>query len=658
MLFRLAFRNVRRQIGNYLIYFITVSLTVALLFSVNNFIYGDVMDEMLLQYERFADLIRNIALCLTAVMAAVVAFVLGYATVFLLRKRKREFGVCLTLGMTRGNVLKIFAGETGFTFLFSLGMGILLGLAAYQVFSAIFINFLNFEYAFAGYSLAGSLLTVGMAVCMFLLSSCASFFYLRFVRISRLLQGESFASKKAGVPVGWIVLVLFSLAGIVGAVVFFYGWLEEGNYHLHLAGVSVAVVCFLLSAGLLPVGLSKTVIWILLRCKKITARGAGVFTLRQLFGRINASSLMMGVLSVLLVFALIGPNIFLTVNTVTEAGLRIDYPYDVSATRKTQSSLPQDFAEDLRIIGEYAQIEASYSYTLYDGETENGRSEIVRASDFSVLCDLLGYAVPAWEGDCIFYTSSDAGADFVYTPGKRQTVIDGRTLSVGGTVEGPAGIIDWSSAFEFFVIADEVAAEMELTSSVYCLAVQLTDGRYDASALSAALDAYRRTDKPQDGAEFPSYRGTKYDLFELERLYEVGRLGMVLFGTLFISAVFVLITMAMLALKILSIVAEDRERYRILRYLGASEGMLAKSLGMQMFFYCFLPFVVPLGICFPLVGALERMISLSGVALSAGALALQVAATAGVVVLLYAVYFLAAYLAAWRDIKKTLRAVG
>ncbi len=657
MLFRLAFRNVRRQIGNYLIYFITVSLTVALLFSVNNFIYGDVMDEMLLQYERFADLIRNIALCLTAIMAAVVAFVLGYATVFLLRKRKREFGVCLTLGMTRGNVLKIFAGETGFTFLLSLGMGILLGLAAYQVLSAIFINFLNFEYAFAGYSLAGSFLTVGMAVCMFLLSSCASFFYLRFVRISRLLQGESFVSKKAGVPVGWIVLVLFSLAGIVGAVVFFYGWLEEGNYHLHLVGVSAAVVCFLFSAGLLPVGLSKTVIWILLRCKKITARGAGVFTLRQLFGRINASSLMMGVLSVLLVFALIGPNIFLTVNTVTEADLRIDYPYDVSAKRKTQSALPQDFAEDLRIIGEYAQIEASYSYTLYYGETGNERSEIVRASDFSVLCDLLGYTMPAWEGDCIFYTSFDAGADFVYTPGKRQTVIDGRTLSVGGTIKGAAGIIDWSSAFEFFVIADEVAEEMELTPFIYCLAVRFKNRRFDANALSAALDAYRRTDGPQECGE-SSYNGTSYTLFELERLYEVGRLGMVLFGTLFISAVFVLITMAMLALKILSIVAEDRERYRILRYLGASEGMLAKSLGMQMFFYCFLPFVVPLGICFPLVGALQRMISLSGVALSAGALALQVAATAGVVVLLYAVYFLAAYLAAWRDIKKTLRAVG
>ena len=41
MLSKLAFRNVCRQIGNYLIYFITVSMTVALLFAVNNIIFGE-----------------------------------------------------------------------------------------------------------------------------------------------------------------------------------------------------------------------------------------------------------------------------------------------------------------------------------------------------------------------------------------------------------------------------------------------------------------------------------------------------------------------------------------------------------------------------------------------------------------------------------------
>ena len=39
MYLNLAIRNVKRQVGNYLIYFMTVSLTVALLFAVNLLVY-------------------------------------------------------------------------------------------------------------------------------------------------------------------------------------------------------------------------------------------------------------------------------------------------------------------------------------------------------------------------------------------------------------------------------------------------------------------------------------------------------------------------------------------------------------------------------------------------------------------------------------------
>ena len=41
MFAKLALRNVRRQIRNYLIYFVTVSLSIALLFAVNNLSYSD-----------------------------------------------------------------------------------------------------------------------------------------------------------------------------------------------------------------------------------------------------------------------------------------------------------------------------------------------------------------------------------------------------------------------------------------------------------------------------------------------------------------------------------------------------------------------------------------------------------------------------------------
>ena len=94
MLFKLAFRNVKRQIGNYLIYFITVSLTVALIFSINNMIFSDVIRLTAESLgSAFETSTRALLFMLSGFLSVVIAFVLGYATSFLLSRRKKEFGL-------------------------------------------------------------------------------------------------------------------------------------------------------------------------------------------------------------------------------------------------------------------------------------------------------------------------------------------------------------------------------------------------------------------------------------------------------------------------------------------------------------------------------------------------------------------------------------
>ena len=96
MLSKLALRNVKRQVGNYLIYFMTVVFTVAMLFSVSNIIFS----ENLMKFATSKE-IRGALICVVVFICTIVAFVLSYATSFMLKLRKREFGTYLTLGMTR-----------------------------------------------------------------------------------------------------------------------------------------------------------------------------------------------------------------------------------------------------------------------------------------------------------------------------------------------------------------------------------------------------------------------------------------------------------------------------------------------------------------------------------------------------------------------------
>ena len=107
MLAKIAFRNVKRQAGNYLIYYLTVSLTIALIFAFSNLVFG----KELWNHPAALPQMRTGLSAISMLIGLVEAFVLGYASSYLLGLRKQEFGMYLTLGMIRRQILLIFFCE-------------------------------------------------------------------------------------------------------------------------------------------------------------------------------------------------------------------------------------------------------------------------------------------------------------------------------------------------------------------------------------------------------------------------------------------------------------------------------------------------------------------------------------------------------------------
>ncbi len=186
MFAKLALRNVKRQIGNYFIYFLTVTVTVALMFAIHNVIYSS-------QLQAYAESMREMKqglIGLSVMIAFIVAFVLGYANTFMMRLRKREFGTYLTLGMTRRNILRIFVMETTVMGIAALVFGILIGLGLYQAMMAIMTRLMNLNLNFAAYSAKALYLTVILVLAMFVFASVTSAVYLKRVSIYDLIHGE------------------------------------------------------------------------------------------------------------------------------------------------------------------------------------------------------------------------------------------------------------------------------------------------------------------------------------------------------------------------------------------------------------------------------------------------------------------------------------
>ena len=143
---------------------------------------------------------------------------------------------------------------------------------------------------------------------------------------------------------------------------------------------------------------------------------------------------------------------------------------------------------------------------------------------------------------------------------------------------------------------------------------------------------------------------------EQERLYQVRSIGLFLLGGLYLAAAFSLLSVAALALKVLSMVTEERGKYRVMWKLGASKRMLKRSLFIQMFLLFFMPFFAPLLLNIPLFGVLKIMFMNGVESFSATATVYQLVGLSGVLLGVFALYFIISYIITWYDLKKHLRA--
>ncbi len=655
MLFKLAFRNVKRQIGDYLVYFITVSLAIALMFAVNNLIFSDIMTNVA---DMVSYLVKPVLLAVSAILAIVIAVVLSYATAFLLRRRKKEFGLYLTMGMTRNNIVAVFAGETAITFLFALGIGLALGALLYQALMLVFVSILSMKYTLTGYSLTAILVTVGMVGGMFLVSSIASLGYLKLAKISSLLQGEK-TSEKTVKPVFvfvWAAVFALAVGGLTWAVVAFRGWYQDDFWN-RVGELIPIIVVAIISIILIPMGFSKAVVTLILYIKPLSTRGTARFTVRQLSGRLNANSVMLGVLSLLLCVAVIAPNIFFINTTTAERNAALWYPFDAVGSREfwgdgtdeevTQAT--QLFENGLQEVDKRVSVANSHIFTLYaktEWDTKWGSFHdefYMKESDFSSLCAMFGYTMPALNGKYLYCDASGQRRDndFVYQnkPLSTAVTIEGRNYASAGRMTCPRVLN------RGITVKDEwrVLPDSAFTQS----ALQSKELKYDSVYITANF-ASNNYDVYELKAEFGQY----VTFQEYERIDSLTGIALFLLGDLFVSAVFLLLTMAMLALKMLATVSEDGERYKTLWRLGASKGMIAKSLFTQMFFFFFTPFLLPLAGCFPLASVLITLAEKSMALITAGEIIAQIAIFAGVILALYAIYFTLSYIVAWRDVKK------
>ena len=134
---KIALGNVRKSIRDFSVYFLTLAIGVALFYAFNSITQQTVVLNLSDDSRAIVQLLAGVITGVSVFLAIVLGFLVVYANRFLIHRRKKEFGIYLTLGMNRFSVAKILLYETIFVGMFSLGMGLLIGIFLSQGMAAV-----------------------------------------------------------------------------------------------------------------------------------------------------------------------------------------------------------------------------------------------------------------------------------------------------------------------------------------------------------------------------------------------------------------------------------------------------------------------------------------------------------------------------------------
>ncbi len=637
MFVKLAFRNVQRQIRNYLIYFITVTLCVALMFAVNNLCYSDRVNAL-------ADVnpdIRTMFNFVTGLACLVTALVLSYATGFMLKLRRKEFGMYLTLGMTRGNIQRIFACETGIISFFALLVGMGAGLVIFQFLVALFASVMEMPVTMSAYSMQGIILTVAVSIGLFLLSTVASMRYLKRVTVSELLNVKV-AQKSEKHSTLWYVLSALALGGLILCLIRTYHNLVASLKGQDGLSVLVWITLDLVLVFLSHATLSRSVTGMFLRSRRLKNKGTNVVVFRNLSEKMTMNSVLIGALATLLVFAMGMSNVALAEKTYSNYSSDRECPYDVMAQFGRNEEVEISKEQGEKIIEEYSAITEQKNYKLYTTE-ETTLSGLIQGYDlmgwmdkfmplsqFNEMLVECGYEPVTLNEEYMLVTFISEIAEIDYS--NQTLIVDDTSYTwIGSEVSYPEFTEEWF----YFVVPDAAIKNMKVSDD--CIAYILENSRVDAVGLGQDLTYILEA---EDGEEEQS----NYRIKEDYRLFASATAGTLIIGTLYVSTVFVCMALAILSIKTLSGLDEEKNRFAILYRLGADITMQKQTVRRQVLAFFLSPFFLPVFATVPFgmfCGKVYEIWDFNGLS---GPRAMEIAVLiTGVIAGIYALYFFITY---------------
>lgn len=677
MLFKISLKNIRKSLKDYTVYFFTLILGVAIFYVFNAIDSQSVMLDVRANVMDIIKLMNDILSGVSVFVSCILGFLIIYASRFLIKRRNKEFGIYLTLGMSKRKISVILFFETLLIGIVSLVAGLVIGTILSQFMSVIVANMFDadmtkFKFIF---SMKACVKTLIYFAIMYVLVMIFNTFSISRCKLIDLLNAGK-KTEKVTMKNPVVCTIVFVIG--VGILSYAYWMVTRGVKSINIInkiGVPIALGC--VATFLIFWSVSGFMIRIFTSIKSVYYKGVNSFVLRQFCSKINTTVFSTTVICIML---------FITISVLSAALSMKD-----SLSKDLDSMCPVDVQ-----LAKYSYDAMSEAYATSQNMNEKDR-EMLEDSKLSIIETLnnSGFDAQKYFKDVVEYNIYNTGLKVKDTLGDVYTddyhfiaeaIMPVMTISDYNSVARLYGNSTYElNDDEYIIVADYKNMVMIRNQALKKGIILSVNGkeykpRYDEckdgfvqigvqnmndgilvvpdnavkpqQVRSMGLSADYRADTKEERYSIETqldnlmknisfkksfiYRNSRIDLAESS----VGLGALVTFIALYLGIIFLISSAAILALRELSDSADNKERYGMLRKLGVDERMIDMALFKQIGIFFAFPLILALihsvfGIKF--INIILATMGMSSMAASIGL-------TLAFVAVIYGGYFLITYL--------------
>ena len=687
MLFKLSIKNMRKTIKDFAIYFLTLVLGVAIFYMFNSLDSQEAMMQVSSSTRELIKLMITMLGFVSVFVAVILGLLIVYANNFLINRRKKEFGTYMMLGMSKGQISRILLIETIFVGIISLIVGLVIGVFASQFMSVLVgklfaADMSKFEFVF---SKDACIKTCIYFAVMYIAVMIFNTFTISRYKLINLLNASK-KNEQIKIKNLWVCILVF----IIGVVILGYAYYKVtgGVNELSTADIILPIILMGIVGTILVFwSVSGFILKLVQLRKNIYLKDVNMFVLRQLHNKINTTVVSMSIICLMLFMTITILSSALSLNNTMRKDLEDTTPVDLNLyktanlpenekmskaqiedSRKTMIQTLEDNGFDMTKLKDvveipiYATNELTWRDTLspvYDEVKQQfpnllyeTAEEIVKVSDYNKVARLYGNTEYQLKDDEYIIL-----CDFDNMKNLRNKALKAdSTITIAGK--------EYKSKYDECQNGYIYMAGSHINNGIILVpdSCNLTEDMKEETFLAANYNATTEEEKEEiekictgeTVSEFSKNLNekditidgmTKIAIIESS----LGVSTIVLFIAIYLGIIFLIASSAILALKQLTESSDNKQRYAILRKIGADEKMINEALFKQIGIFFLMPLV--LAIIHSIFG-IQFVMTIMSVLADAKELLPSAIATAVIIGVIYGAYFMATYLGSKNIIKE------